>query len=124
MTVSGCKNELFVKLIADEFGAMKVVVCPQDLALEPGPICWYKDPDSPFDFTFKHLDIVNPPFEITELNEDRICVDHDTHISFYTYTIVVTYDGGLYDTLQPTCEEQDQWVVFSTMGGKPVIRPK
>jgi hypothetical protein len=124
MMAEGYKNKLLVKLMEDDFGAMKVVVCPQELALEPGPVCWERDPDSPFRFTFKELDIAKPPFDIIERTDDRICVSSDAHISFYTYTIVVAYDGALYDTLQPSCEEQAQRVMFSIRGDRPVIRPK
>ena len=124
MMAERCENKLLVKLMKDDFGALKVVVCPQELALESGPVFWEKDPDTPFDFAFKHLDIVKPPFEITEQTGDRICVNHDAHISFYTYTIVVAHDGALYNTQRPNCEEQEQCVVFNIRGDKPVIRPR
>ena len=65
------ENELFVKLIEDEFGAKKVVVCPLELALVPGPVCWKRDPDSPFKFDFKDLQIASPPFEIHDCGRGR-----------------------------------------------------
>lgn len=123
MTATASKNELFVKMIKDEFGAKKVVVCPQQLELEPGPVCWYKDPKSPIDFIFKGLDIASPPFEVIERKVDRICVNHDAHKTLYTYTLIVWCEDEIYDTLQPACEDS-YFIVGMLAGDKPVIRPK
>ena len=118
------ENELFVKLIEDEFGAKKVVVCPLELALVPGPVCWKRDPDSPFKFDFKDLQIASPPFEIIEKTSGMICVENNAHYTLYWYTIVVEVGSHIYDTLQPTCEDSYQIAVCSVSGDKPVIRPR
>ena len=118
------KNELFVKLIEDEFGAKKVVVCPSELELEPGPVCWKRDPSSPLKFDFKDLQIASPPFEIIEKKSGLIRVENNAHNTLYWYTVVIEAGGHIYDTLQPTCEDLYQIVACSVSGDKPVIRPR
>ncbi len=129
MTVIEHKNELFVSLIEDDFGARKVVVCPQELELEPEvDINWLKSPESTLPFDFKGLVIAEPPFTDVEVKTDQIRVKNNAHIGTFGYTLIVTYDGQIYDTFQPVCEEncedRNPNVLYSRAGDKPVIRPR
>jgi hypothetical protein len=120
------KNELLVKLIIDEFGAKKVVVCPHEMVLNPGPVCWRRDlsgKEEPIPFAFKTVVFDEPSVEVVA-TKNEICATHDAQMAVYTYVLIVESEGVTYDTFQPVCEEPSSNELIGVKGRKPVIRPK